>query len=388
MAPTSIQELIDHAVNDAVVELLPGNYGPVELRRAVVLNGHGATFWSTEDRPAMRITAAGVCLQNLTLRPGLNAGSSVVFEVASAAHPALQSVRVQGEVSGIDHEEEKWVLPKLLDGGDLRAPVTHFTLELGTPGPARLVCRVSGVEFDPPQLKPGFNEVQMRIRDVSQDSILIGDVELIASQLTRIIPFFARVSQFAPGVHSAPVRELCRIPEGRRGAHSVRQAETPSPVAIDIVRNPAVSSPTVVAVSESVIDIPLPDAMASPVASPSSKSPLLPDTTATISNLVPKASKTPSSLGSVTSDPRIVVVKSDQIQPITVHRLSPVIELQPSQQVGASLSSLFQPEPFSVLPASTPTPDSPPTPAAPLAQAEPKTSKEKSLSRLFTEDEP
>jgi metal-sulfur cluster biosynthetic enzyme len=272
VSPPSIQERLDEAEINAVVELSPGDYGPIELRRPVVLNAHGATFWSVGEYPAVRITTEGVCLQNATLRAAPHAAPSVVFEIAPLAHPTLQGVRVHGGISGLDPDEDRWVLPQRLDAGELRAPISHFTVELGASGSARLLSRISGIEFDPAQLNAGFTEVKMRIRDVSQDSILVGDVELIGAHVTRVIPFSAHVSQFEPGLGSAPVKALFRVPDARRTSRSAEfrsqpASPQPEPVQLPIVPppSPLVPEPT------AVVAISPPAPTASPVASPSSK---------------------------------------------------------------------------------------------------------------------
>lgn len=321
MAAPSIQTLLDEAEINAVVELLPGDYGPVELRRPVVLNAHGATFWAVGEHPAVRITTEGVCLQNATLRTAPSAAPSVVFEIAPTAHPTLQGVRVHGGISGLDPNEDKWVLPQRLDAGELKAPISYFILELGASGSARLVSRVSGVEFDPPQLNAGFNEVKMRIRDVSQDSILVGDMELITAHVTRVIPFSARVSQFEAGLASAPVKTLFKVPDARRVAHSVKSASQqapPQPVPVEPPSVPPISA--LVPEPTAVVAVSPPAPTASPVASPSSKAqpPQQPIIVA-VPNPTPKASPAA----------------------VPMHSLVPPPPQVPSSSAGKALSNLF-----------------------------------------------
>ena len=69
-----------------------------------------------------------------------------------------------------------WLLPHFLNLGELKSQESYFIMELAVPISCQLISRVAGIDFDPAALVPGINKVKMRVRDVSQDSLLVGSV--------------------------------------------------------------------------------------------------------------------------------------------------------------------------------------------------------------------
>jgi uncharacterized protein YegL len=83
---------------------------------------------------------------------------------------------------------------------------------LAVPQRSQIVCRISGVSMDPSALSPGINTVKLRISDALPDSILIGEIEVIGSAITRLIPFFARISASPSPISSGDTSPLIEIP--------------------------------------------------------------------------------------------------------------------------------------------------------------------------------
>ncbi|MCX6925504.1 MAG: hypothetical protein NT154_20190 [Verrucomicrobia bacterium] len=132
------------------------------------------------------------------------------------SRPDFQNVRiVQGSVTGLEGESEPWWLPSCLDLGELTTPRAVFTMELAVPVPCRLGTRIKGVGFDLPALVPGICQVRLRVRDLTQDSLLVGYIEVVSKQFSRLIPLNGRVLAFSK-CPTLAVRSLARIPGEER----------------------------------------------------------------------------------------------------------------------------------------------------------------------------
>lgn len=200
MQLASAQAEIDNAEPNGLVALEERDYGPILIKKPLTLACEGACFWTDGRAPSVRIHASNVCIQNATLR-SLGLASDrvlpVVLEVAAKAFATFQAVKLCGAVEGLAGESDLWILPRFLNLGDLKSAESYFIVELAVPVSCQLISRVAGIDFDPPAMVPGINKVKMRVRDISQDSLLVGNVELITSQLTRLIPLYGRVSRFS-----------------------------------------------------------------------------------------------------------------------------------------------------------------------------------------------
>ena len=205
----SAQLLIDEAEAHATVDLAPGDYGPLLLDKPVIVQAQGTTFWSRSDQPALELRDSGACVQNATLRSAQV--SELALRVTAGAHPVLQNVRVFGAVEGLDGGSAGWSLPSLLELAELRHSPAEYALELAVPLPWRLVSRISGVTFDPPSGGPGIHEVWLRVRDLMQESLLIGEIEIVAGQLTRLIPLVGYFGAIRSEAAPAPIW-LHRVP--------------------------------------------------------------------------------------------------------------------------------------------------------------------------------
>lgn len=205
----SAQKVIDEAEAHATVDLAPGDYGPLLLDKPVIVQAQGATFWSSPDRPAVDMTDSGACMQNATLRAAQV--SELALRVTVGAHPVLQNIRVCGSVEGFDGGSAGWSLPSVMELGELRHSPAEYALEFAVPLPWRLVSRISGVAFDPPSGASGIHHVWLRVRDLMQESLLIGEVEIVAGQLTRLIPLVGHVGAMLTDAAPAPIW-LHRVP--------------------------------------------------------------------------------------------------------------------------------------------------------------------------------
>jgi uncharacterized protein YegL len=193
MALANIQNRLDDLEPDGTLTLEKGDYAPCVISKPVTLLCDGSTFWTDGSAPAMVIRCPNVTIKDANLCC-IADSEHKVFSVEANCHPLLQNVRISGLATGVEPEPADWILPPSINTGDISPQTPGFFLELAVPQRAQIVCRISGVSMDPSALGPGINTVKLQIRDAMPDSMLIGEIEIIGGVLTRLIPFFARIS--------------------------------------------------------------------------------------------------------------------------------------------------------------------------------------------------
>lgn len=193
----SIQDKLDELDPGGTLKMERGDYGHCVLNKPAILLCDGATFWTDGSVPAVKIQSTGVVIKDANLR-SLMEGSHRVIEAEKDNYPLLQNIRIFGQAVGIESEPSEWVLPTRIDTGEISHGHPGFFIDLAVPQRSQIVCRISGVSMDPSALNPGINTVKLQIQDAMPDSILIGEVEVIGSVLTRLIPFFARITATTP----------------------------------------------------------------------------------------------------------------------------------------------------------------------------------------------
>jgi|GEM_PF-2560813 len=210
MSLSNIQQMLDELDPAGTLTLERGDYAPCVINKPMNLHCDGATFWTNGDVPSIAIRSASVVIKDASLR-GLTSAKHVVLAADPDCHPLLQNIRVFGRTLGVEAEPSEWILPPAINVEQITPNHPGFYLDLGVPQRSQIVCRISGVSMDPAALSPGVNSVKLQIHDAMVDSILIGEVEIIGPVLTRLIPFFARVSataSSAPDGNAVPLFEV------------------------------------------------------------------------------------------------------------------------------------------------------------------------------------
>jgi len=207
----SIQEKLDGLDPGGTLALERGDYAPCVITKPVILLGDGATFWTEGGVPAIAVRSPGVVIKDANLR-GLVTAACVVLLAEENSHPLLQNIRIFGKAAGVEPEPAEWILPEKIHTGEIPANHPGFFVDLAVPQRSQIVCRISGVSMDPSALSPGINTVKLRISDALPDSILIGEIEVIGSALTRLVPFFARTSADPSREPSGDPSPLIEIP--------------------------------------------------------------------------------------------------------------------------------------------------------------------------------
>lgn len=193
MALANIQDRLDELEPGATLPLEKGDYAPCIISKPVTLLCDGSTFWTDGSVPAIVVRSPNVIIKDANLRC-ITDPENQVFSVEANCQPLLQNLRICGHAAGVEPEPSEWILPPNINTGVISPEHSGFYLELGVPQRAQIVCRISGVSMDPSALGPGINTVKLQILDAMPDSMLIGEIEIISGILTRLIPFFARIS--------------------------------------------------------------------------------------------------------------------------------------------------------------------------------------------------
>jgi len=215
MALANIQDRLNELESDGTLLLEKGDYAPCVISKPVTLVCDGSTFWTDGVVPAMVIRSSNVTVKDANLRC-IATPDHVVFSVEANCHPLLQNVRISGHAVGAEPAPAEWILPPSITTGEINPQHPGFYLELGVPQRAQIVCRISGVSMDPAALGPGINTVKLQIRDAMPDSMLIGEIEVIGSVLTRLIPFFARISTGASSSQDGEAPTLVEISKAEK----------------------------------------------------------------------------------------------------------------------------------------------------------------------------
>lgn len=211
MSLPSIQEKLDGLDPGGTLVMERGDYGPCVINKPVILICDGATFWTDGNVPAVTVQSSGVVIKDAKMR-GLDTASHVVISAAKDSHPLLQNIHIFGKAVGVEPEPAEWIVPEGIHTGEIPANHVGFFVDLAVPQRSQIVCRISGVSMDPSALSPGINTVKLRISDALPDSILIGEIEVIGSVLTRLIPFFARITASPSPKSSGDTSPLIEIP--------------------------------------------------------------------------------------------------------------------------------------------------------------------------------
>ena len=220
----ALRDLVESTEPHQVVDFPPHDYGPVQARKPLSIQGHGAVLWSDSSRPALEICSDEISLQDLVL----HGGDQPALRVKSGCQVTAQSLRVFGRVEGIDGSPEAWALPSALDLPPITTPEAWFDVELAVPVPCKLTSRIAGLIFEPSSVRPGVHMVRLRLRDLISHSLILGTMDVITPCLTRCIRLQARAGQLDSKPTS--VVQVHILPDKVRAA-VLAQLAPPPPIA-------------------------------------------------------------------------------------------------------------------------------------------------------------
>lgn len=233
MNEEDLQAVVDRANPGDSLELLPREYkGPIVLSCPLVLDGRGATIWATRG-PVVSVKSPGVVLKDLHIEYTGERGTGAAEQELALAADAVLDIRgvvVRGSVAGLPQEEGQWRYPFTIPIGDLPCGVEcDLILRLAVPVDCRLVSKISGLEVEPQTLKPGAHEVRLKLEQMRADILLVGNLEIRSSRLTRNITVTGRIVE-AKGKRAKP-RPVVRVVWEPTDWHSLVAPIPPTPVA-------------------------------------------------------------------------------------------------------------------------------------------------------------
>ncbi len=189
-----LQDLIDAAAPGSTLILQRGEYpGPITIAKPLDLEGRDSAIWS-KDGPVVTLAAPGITLHDLDLEITVSDADSgekgVALRVEKADSPLeLDSVRLIGRIGGLGTGDGVWKLPRALDLGEIAARADNeFRFSIEVPSAVTLACAVGGIEISPAQIEAGAHQITLRARDISPDTLLVGQVEVRAPSIVFTVP--------------------------------------------------------------------------------------------------------------------------------------------------------------------------------------------------------
>lgn len=200
------QAELDALADGEELELHAFEYpGPVVIKRAITIDGKGATLWSMAG-PVCQIEGQGVTLKNLKIEithedlANGDKDSGCALIVHGGQNVLLENVEVRGSVRGLPAEEGQWRYPFSVKLDEIAHGHEHrFVLKLYVPVPCKITSGVHGVSVSPPMLTPGRNEVTLKVDSPARDALLLGTICLQTAFLKRQISISGHVVQSVQG---------------------------------------------------------------------------------------------------------------------------------------------------------------------------------------------
>ncbi|HLN26500.1 MAG TPA: right-handed parallel beta-helix repeat-containing protein [Gemmataceae bacterium] len=193
---TDLQAQLDLATNGQPLQLDPPGrefQGPIIIRKAIVLDGHGATVWAKKG-PVISVLANGVVLNSINVEvtgndANLDGEANCALAVAPGLGITFNQVSVRGNVRGLDSEEGDWSYPRSINFGQLKAKRPHrFKVKVNVPVPCTLISKIEGLSVEPKQLcGRRLEELTLSLDALSPVTLLRGELWLQTSLLTRLI---------------------------------------------------------------------------------------------------------------------------------------------------------------------------------------------------------
>ena len=189
-----LQKTLDGAPVGATIRLPRGEYrGPIEITRALTIEGAGAVIWA-QNGPVVAVKSAGVVLRGIQIE--VTGDETEIALWAQGAAPTLSNVGVRGRVVGVtDDAAGAWKLPVALDLGEF-APraLNSWVFSIEVPVDCTLKTGVSGLQISPAQIGEGASEIRIEARNIGPDTFLAGQIEVQHAGIVRPIPLSGRTA--------------------------------------------------------------------------------------------------------------------------------------------------------------------------------------------------
>ena len=104
-----------------------------------------------------------------------NDKKGVCLSVKKGSNPKFKNVFVKGNVEGLKDEEGDWDIPDVLNLSVIPNEITKNKFIIYCPGNAKIyLCETDVVKCEPRILSPGFNELELTIKEISKGNIITG----------------------------------------------------------------------------------------------------------------------------------------------------------------------------------------------------------------------
>ncbi len=255
-----LQARLDAQPEGASVHFAPRREypGPVVLRKALVLEGSGATLWALAG-PVLVVRAA-VRLRNLRIEVTGDAltedEAACAILAAPGGHLTLENVEVRGLVRGLPQEEGVWRYPHGLALGGIAPGVAHHRrLVLHVPVDCRIESHISGLKVTPSELCAGSNDLRMDIDPLPHDFLIDGHLVLSTAALRRRIAVTAYADEsptaprsqgqilWAPPVEPVVPVTRASAPPASSASESMGAASVPPEASVDAAPVPGRPAP-------------------------------------------------------------------------------------------------------------------------------------------------
>lgn len=221
MPPPDLSTLINGVKPNGVLTLDPPRkefQGPIVIRQPMTIHGQGSTIWA-ERGPVVVIESAGVTLKDLNIEvtgseDKLGEDQKCALVARGTGAVKLDQVGVRGDVDGVPGEDRGWKYPRILRLNKLKSGQEHqFRLRLTVPVACRIESAIVGVELSPRDLKPGSNEILMKIERLTEGIRLRGTLKLVAGPVNRRIELSGHITSQGAGVGSGMGQLLYEAPD-------------------------------------------------------------------------------------------------------------------------------------------------------------------------------
>ena len=204
------------------VNIPKGEYeGPLTIRHACEVDGHGATLWA-KIGAALIIEASNVTIKNLRVELVSSTKNKDFIAIDVRGNGVrLENVEVYGNIRGLQNVSPCWELPRSIDLGTFAANESNeFEIRCEVAEPCRILNSVYGLTVKPQNLSAGENTLRLSLERMKDGIILYGSLILeTGDKILRRIYLSGRAQKGASTKHP----ELSFVPP-----KSQNQSRTPS----------------------------------------------------------------------------------------------------------------------------------------------------------------
>jgi len=210
-----LQAQINNVAKNGILQLATDEYeGPIVISSPITLEGKGCTLWSRKG-PVLSIQSDDVILRGIRVEVTeqllfSKIPDNLAIQVKPGSKVEFYNVIIKGAVDGVQGEEGVWAYPKSLNlGSIIPKRENNYSIHIYVPVPCELQTQIYGMTCEPSNLNVGLNDVKITLTKIQPGAIIIGDLDIITTCLTRKINITGQVLEKSPKSTSQPdIKEL------------------------------------------------------------------------------------------------------------------------------------------------------------------------------------